>query len=73
MLNLQEAQELHYRIGLALETGAVAQLVYARELASIVVSDAQECEFEQVNPHEWYCTTHEVTKIASTKEPVTCG
>jgi hypothetical protein len=31
------------------------------------------CEFEQRNPHEWYCTTHDVLKIAGTQEPVSCG
>ena len=32
-----------------------------------------DCEFEQLNPHEWHCSTHNVTKIAGTKEPVNCS
>lgn len=31
------------------------------------------CEFVQVNPHEWRCETHGVTKIAGTQEPNSCG
>lgn len=35
-------------------------------------ADAEECEFEQVNPHEWHCTVHDVVVVASTDEPVNC-
>lgn len=38
--------------------------------AVIVAGD--ECEFEQMQPHEWYCVVHDVTKIAGQTEPVRC-
>jgi hypothetical protein len=34
---------------------------------------SEDCEFKQQhNPHEWYCKTHNVLKVAGTEEPVTC-
>jgi len=30
------------------------------------------CEFEHPNPHEWYCTEHDVLVVAGTEEPVFC-
>lgn len=31
-----------------------------------------DCEFTQENPHEWYCTVHDVLVVAGTTEPVSC-
>ena len=31
-----------------------------------------ECEFEQQQPHEWYCVVHDTLKIAGLTEPVRC-
>lgn len=31
-----------------------------------------DCEFVHPHPHEWHCTTHNVTKIAGTSEPNSC-
>jgi hypothetical protein len=38
----------------------------------VIVDSDDECEFEQRQPHEWYCVVHDVTKVAGTTEPVTC-
>lgn len=37
-----------------------------------VIVSSDECEFEQIHPHEWYCVVHDVVKIAGTTEPVAC-
>lgn len=41
MIDNSEAQELHERIGAAIETGDTSSLARARELAAIVVSDTE--------------------------------
>jgi hypothetical protein len=41
MIDNSEAQELHERIGAAIETGDTSGLARARELAAVVVSDTE--------------------------------
>lgn len=35
--------------------------------------EVEGCEFVQKNPHEWFCTTHEVLCIGGTQEPNFCA
>lgn len=60
------------RVGIRTPDGAVyTRTVYSGE-QSPTEPRAGECEFEQRQPHEWYCTVHKVTKVAGVTEPVTC-
>ena len=58
MLNIDEAQELHELIGAAIEAEDYSGLKRARELASIVVTDAEQIhEAEQAWQREvWRMT-----------------
>jgi hypothetical protein len=42
------------------------------EDAEVVDLEDDECEFEQRQPHEWYCVVRDVTKVAGTTEPIKC-
>lgn len=77
MINYNEAQELSGLMGRVMEDlnpnlPYYKELQRAREITNIIVGDLEDCEFEQLNPHEWHCNTHDVIKIAGTKEPVNC-
>jgi hypothetical protein len=59
-----------------LEDGSTPDTLEARSiLATIEPPDPiyTDCEFVQINPHEWHCTTHNRTRIGSQQEPVSCG
>jgi len=38
-----------------------------------LVQSNRDCQFEQQNPHEWLCTTHQILMIGSKQEPVFCS
>lgn len=44
-----------------------------RPRAASPKQEVDDCQFEQQNTHEWFCTTHQVLMIGSQQEPVFCS